>query len=520
LFAFNPVPPTSDRERRFRRRLLETTAVAALIAGGLLGTTSAAEAFPAAFRLVQPRAVRSDAVMRLSSSHVSPSYLVLATTAGSTTTGTGSTGSGTTSTTGSGTTGSGTTSPTGSGNTGSGTVGSGTGSGQSTGSGSTGSGTTSTTGSGSTGSGTTSPTGSGSTGSGTNSGTGYTSGLPGSRVPQGGTLTIGSAQGGMQGFGNEIFNRFGLDRDASLGGDDALRGRTLAFADPDPSVLASLGLTLPAKTDAWVWGRLYGERASVTGNGASNYKARGLGGAGGIEIKPDPDALLGIAFGIGHSRLSGEAGDEGKLDSYRLGVYSQYYIDPVFFGVTLNTAYNRGDVQSAPDPLTHQYLSGSFGGYQFGLSAMGGYRLTFDDLTVEPWMGFDYERLHQNAFTQSGPGFSDLHVDALTLDTGRLRFATRLKRAFTLDDGKLLELNGQIGWAHDIMDVTPTVTQQVGVGTPFVVTGVKAGRDALFGGLGTKLTLPDGTDFTLDFSGETKDKAWSYVSAIGVRVKW
>ena len=492
MFAFKPVSPTSDRERRFRRQLLETTAIAGLVAGGLLGTTSVAEAFPAAFRLVQPRAVRSDAVMRLSSSHVSPSYLVLATTTGSTTTGTGSTGSGTTSTTGSGTTGSGTTSPTGSGTTGSGT--------------------TSTTGSGTTGSGT--------TGSGSNSGTGYTSGLPGSRVPQSGTLTIGSAQSGVQGFGNEIFNRFGLDRDASLGGDDALRGRALAFADPDPTVLASLGLTLPAKTDAWVWGRLYGERAGVTGNGTSNYKAHGLGGAGGIEVKPDPDALLGVAFGIGHSRLSSEAGDEGKLDSYRLGVYSQYYIDPVFFGVTLNTAYNRGDVQSAPDPLTHQYLSGSFGGYQFGLSAMGGYRLIFGDLTVEPWMGFDYERLHQNAFTQSGPGFSDLHVDGLSLDTGSLRFATRLKRAFTLDDGYLLELNGQLGWAHDILDVTPTATQQVGAGTPFVVTGVKAGRDALFGGLGTKLTLPDGTDLTLDFSGETKDKAWSYVSAIGVRVKW
>ena len=473
MFAFNPVPPTSDRERRFRRRLLETTAVTALIAGGLLGTTSAADAFPAAFHLVQPRAVRSDAVMRLSSSHVSPGLLTLIDTTGSGTTGSG-TGSGTT--------------------TGSGTVGSGTGSGQ--------------------------PTGSGSTGSGTNSGTGYASGLPGGRVPQGGTLTIGSAQGGEQSFGNEIFNRFGLDRDASLSGGDALRGHALAFADPDPTVLASLGLTLPAKTDAWVWGRLYGERAGVTGNGTSNYKAHGIGGAGGIEIKPDPDALLGLAFGIGHSRLSSDAGDQGKLDSYRLGIYSQYYIDPIFFGVTLDGAYNRGDAQSAPDPLTHQYLSGSFGGYQFGLSAMGGYRLIFGDLTVEPWMGFDYERLHQNAFTQGGTGFPDLHVDALTLDTGRLRFATRFKRAFTLDDDKLFELDGQVGWAHDILDVTPTVTQQIGVGTPFVVTGVRAGRDALFGGIGTKLTLPDGTDLTLDFSGETKDKAWSYVSAIGVRVKW
>jgi hypothetical protein len=461
-----------------RHKLLETSAVTALVASGFAGTATEALALPARFHIANERPAPAEAVMHSSLRRRSASLLILA---DDTTTGSGTTGSGT----GSGT------------DTGSG---SGTGSGTDTGSGSgTGSGTD--------------------TGSGSSSG-GFSTNLPGDRVPQGGTLTIGAAQSGSEGFGDSETNRFSEDRDASAGDPDAARGNPLAFGNPDPVLLASLGLTLPSTSEIWAWGRFYAQHASVSGNGAANYEGTGLGGTGGFEMKPDADSLLGLALGFGHSLLKTDAGDKGSLDSYRLGIYSQSYVGPIFFGGTLNAAYNDGHARSAPDPLTHQYIEGSFGGYQLGISGMGGYRIIADGLTIEPWVGLEYERLHQDAFTERGPGFADLHVSAASTDTGRTRLASRFIKTFKVGENSDLRLQLQAGWAHDFLDAAPTVTQQIGGGTPFAVTGTKVGRDTAFAGLGATLRLNNSVDLAVDLAGDARDHETSQSVSAGIRIKW
>jgi outer membrane autotransporter protein len=339
-------------------------------------------------------------------------------------------------------------------------------------------------------------------------------------VPQGGTITIGPAQTGSQSFGNEQAGRFAGDRDANAGDPNADRGLALAFGAPDPDVIASLGLTLPAAREFWAWGRIYGTHASVFGNGTASYKGVGLGGAGGVETKPDKDSLIGLAFGIGHSRQKADAGDKGQLDSYRLGIYSQRYAGPVFFGATLNGAYNRGHAESPPDPITGQSIEGSFSGYQFGASVTGGYRFEASNYAIEPWLGIEYERLHQNAFTLSGTAFADLHVDAVSLNTGRTRVGARFIKSLKIGDQKSLRLVLQGGWAHDFLDVTPTVTQRIGTGASFVSTGTKTGRDAAFGGIDARLGLNEKIDLTLGVSGDVRENANSQSISIGLRFKW
>ena len=505
MFEFGRPASDVDVARRFRRKLLETTAVTALVAGGFLYTAPAAQALPARFHLANTQPARTDAVMHRS--FRPESFLVLI----DDTTGNNPTSSGNENPTSSGSGENPTSSGSGENPTSSGSGENPTSSGSGENPTSSGSGENPT----SSGSGE-NPTSSGSSGS----GGGFATDLPGERVPQGGTITIGTAQSGSQGFGNEQSSRFAGDRDANAGDPNADRSIALAFGDPDPAVAASLGLALPAAREFWAWGRIYGTRASVFGNGGASYNGTGIGGAGGLETKPDKDSLIGLAFGIGHSHQKADAGDKGQLYSYRLGLYSQRYAGPVFFGATLNGAYNRGHAESAPDPLTGQTIEGSFGGYQVGVSVAGGYRFEGTGYAIEPWLGVEYERLHQNAFTLSGPGFADLHVDAVSLDTGRTRVGARFIKSLKIGDKKGLRLELQGGWSHDFLDVTPTVTQRIGTGASFVSTGTKTGRDAAFGSIGARLGLNEKVDLTLGVSGDARKNAISQSVTIGLRFKW
>ena len=53
-----------------------------------------------------------------------------------------------------------------------------------------------------------------------------------------------------------------------------------------------------------------------------------------------------------------------------------------------------------------------------------------------------------------------------------------------------------------------------------MVRGPDVGRDAVFGSIGTRLTLPDNLELKLGLSGEAKDNAWAQAVVVSLRYKW
>lgn len=344
-------------------------------------------------------------------------------------------------------------------------------------------------------------------------------GLPGNRLPQGGSLTIGASTSNSTPLLDGIASRVGQGGDST--GTDVLGFAGAALQGEALNAVSDIaaGQAPPLA----IWGQAHGSRTNVTGHGDQNFGADLPGGLIGFDVRPDSRTLIGAAFDFNQLTAQSEAGDKATVTSRQLAVYARRRWGKFFASGAMFGGVNDGNVQSVQNPVPNVFvaevLSGNFTGHQFGGAFAAGYRIDAGTGTIEPLIGLDYLHAHQDAFTMHSAGALIDTFGAVDADVTRLSLASRLADRIRLSSSTMLRWQAEAGWAH-YFGSAPSVTSEVLARLPVTLTAPGLGVDAVFGRLGARLGLGSDTELSIDAQGELRAHETSAGIAIGGKVRF
>lgn len=138
---------------------------------------------------------------------------------------------------------------------------------------------------------------------------------------------------------------------------------------------------------------------------------RPVGVTAGFDFKLASNWLVGAAFSIGTTKQSFTTTGSFTQDAFAASFYSAYRDGPFWGNIIATAGALRNDVnRSVPIGITVQPNSGSTSGSNFSLALESGYRFLSGPLTHGPVVGITLQRVHVNAFTETG-SFTSLSFD-------------------------------------------------------------------------------------------------------------
>jgi fibronectin-binding autotransporter adhesin len=351
-------------------------------------------------------------------------------------------------------------------------------------------------------------------------------------------LTYGSIGSAALGAGQAVANTLAQQLFASHGVASGAAGLAQApsanrvqLAALDPvAALAQGPAPQPFAASPWsAWLTGFGVFGSVSGNANASGLSYTTGGtAFGADYRLDPSWLIGgfagyAGTGTGSSTLAGAS--NGSIDSYTVGVYASWTLDPIYVDVMLGYAYNN-------DQLTRSILAPGFAtatarasttGNQFLSSVEAGraYALA-DRLVATPFVGVQATALDQANFTETGAGALDLAVGGQSVSSVRSSLGGRLSRDLDLGTGGLVNVSLKLGWAHEFSDTGSSGSASFAgaPGSSFVVQGAQRGRDSALVGIGVAAQLDPQSSLYLRYDGDIDGPDNAHAVTGGVRLTW
>jgi outer membrane autotransporter protein len=91
-------------------------------------------------------------------------------------------------------------------------------------------------------------------------------------------------------------------------------------------------------------------------------------------------------------------------------------------------------------------------GMEISASAQAGYRISFQTMTITPFVSADYLHLHQQGFTETGAGALDLAVEASHFDSLQPEAGLRIARVFATFGGTIIVPEVDAGFRYELLD--------------------------------------------------------------------
>lgn len=251
------------------------------------------------------------------------------------------------------------------------------------------------------------------------------------------------------------------------------------------------------------WGRFYGARGRIDGNGNAGRIDRSTAGLlTGADAAVGETGRLGILAGYSHSSFHlDDRASSAATDNIHLGLYG---------GAEWNALRLSGGLAHSWHDITTdrtvefsdlgEDLAADYGART--LQIFGEAARPFDTTngTAEAFAALAHVRLTSKAFSERG-GAAALSSGGETLDT---TFATLgLRTASQLSLSSLpATVVGTLGWRHAFGNVEPTATHEFAGGTPFTVTGIPIERNVVIIEAGLNLDLSASAAFGVSYHGQ------------------
>ena len=239
--------------------------------------------------------------------------------------------------------------------------------------------------------------------------------------------------------------------------------------------------------DTTAWGRIFGAKGRLSGDGNSTSLDRSTSGVFvGADTAVAGGWRVGGLMGYGHSTYDASAaGSSATSDDYHAGVYGGNHWNNTSLRLGTSYTWNRLDTQR----------SVSFPGFVNNLHAKSdastaqvfgeiGQRVDVDRVALEPFAALAYVRARTSGFNES------VGLSALTANTGSsdVTFGTLGVRASAEFDDTT-RVRTLVGWRHGFGGMAVTNTQALAGSMAFTVYGVPLARDVgvLEAGIETRL---------------------------------
>jgi uncharacterized protein with beta-barrel porin domain len=366
-------------------------------------------------------------------------------------------------------------------------------------------------------------------------------GLTGANLGNALTLLSGEAATGSQQVAFQLENQFlGIMLDPFVdgrGGLTGVGGPALGFAPerqevPDDVALAYAKiLKAPPKPvtfdQRWsVWGAGYGGSNRTTGDpavvGSHDLSARAAGGAAGLDYRPAPGTVVGLALAGGGTNWGLAQGlGGGKSDAFQAGVYGATQWGVSYLAAAL--AFTNHWMSTDRFAFAGDHLTASFNAQSFGGRLEGGYRVATYYGGLTPYAAIQAQNFHTPSYAETdltGGGFALGFKSRNATDT-RSELGGRFDRLLLLDPTAALTLRGRVAWAHDwISDPTLAAVFQTLPGAGFVVSGATPAKNSALTSAGAELRLANGVTLLGKFDGEFASHASTYAGTGTLHHAW
>jgi len=140
---------------------------------------------------------------------------------------------------------------------------------------------------------------------------------------------------------------------------------------------------------------------------------------------------------------------------------------------------------------------------------------------ITPYVNLDYVHQHVGAFTESGSfgAFSVAPANGQSLTT---TLGLRASTSIDLGDHGTLVPEVRVGWQHEFLDASQTLTAQLAgsAASPFTVVGTSFGRDSAVVGVGVSHEFAPGASFFVDYDGQFTGGFNQNSGSVGIKVRF
>ncbi|WP_454812060.1 hypothetical protein [Labrys neptuniae] len=288
---------------------------------------------------------------------------------------------------------------------------------------------------------------------------------------------------------------------------------------------------------AWVTG--YGGSSSFDGNtavGSGNLKTHNQGLAAGIDYQLDPNYLIGLSVGGGHSSFGVEQrATTGKVDAghfalYGAAKYGNFYANGLLgFDVMHATIQRYAMIQGTDAPVNpvagaYDALGNSFDGRAISGRLEGGYKANFSGVNVTPFAALQFSSLHLDGSTEHAQGTNGglaLNYAGRTINSFPSFLGAQIDTRFYFGETTYLEPFLRASWVHEFANrrsVEAGFTAAPGYN--FVVYGASAPRDSALVEAGVNLVSASGLSVYGKFSGNFSKSSHDLTGSGGLRYSW
>jgi outer membrane autotransporter protein len=292
----------------------------------------------------------------------------------------------------------------------------------------------------------------------------------------------------------------GVDNLNTSMSDDLQQGKVMLATAGDTAGLLDAGNA--KKYGFWV--KAFGAHANQDQkNNFSGYTDNTYGTAFGADTLLENNWLVGAAFTYAHTGVDlhdARSGDDTNIKTYQLTAYTSHnfgtwYLDGM-------AAYAKHDYNGSRNTGL-AVAKADFSGDQYAARVNVGMPIAYNDVTITPMAGLEYNHLKQDGYTETGAGALSLKVQSESKD--RVRSMLGAKVAVQKDIGNGITMTPSIhaAWRHDFnrsgMDLTSTLT---GGGAAFTTPGQKLAQDSLNAGAGLSFQKSKNFTFSVIVDGE------------------
>jgi fibronectin-binding autotransporter adhesin len=239
----------------------------------------------------------------------------------------------------------------------------------------------------------------------------------------------------------------------------------------------------PTSPDGWV--SATGAQTNLGGtNGEPGFQTTQYGFLAGLDQRFG-DYTLGVAAGYTHADIDEQdTGDSGAIDTLRGALYGSRWLGPVGLSATLGYGL---DFLSQKRPFGQSGTAeGDHIGQELTTGGQASLPLTLGSVVITPRIGLRYAYFHGNGFGESGAGGQDLDVGTDNVHSLQPYAEVTMDKAFG-DAVRPVNVQVRVGYAHEVLDTTRSVTVTSQDGTIFTAPGTSLPRGYLTTGVSVSM---------------------------------
>jgi outer membrane autotransporter protein len=285
------------------------------------------------------------------------------------------------------------------------------------------------------------------------------------------------------------------------------------------------------------WGRGYGIFSNGSNTSVMTGFSQNTGGViGGFDMAATDNLVLGGAFDYAHGSMTlNDGSGKGSNDQYQIALYGRYDANPWYVNGVAGVGW--GDysqsrnvnglipfigVNGQPLVLPVQgTASANYGATEFAAYGETGYTFNEGGYVLQPLVGLGYIHTQFDSFTETGAGMGDLTVGSASVNSLISTLGGRAQTTFTLDGGGKIIPSVMLGWQHQFLDTSMTLSESL-ASSPyagfFQEKGPDYGRDSALLGVGIEGDIWDRTKLFLDYNVKLNGDYTAHAVSAGLRV--